>query len=156
MDVGFRPATRILLTHCRDGIDRDGTPDRRRGGSVRTAISRDRCVKTHAPKVLAMARTRQIAVQELREGMARRGSTRRSSTTSRWGSIIPLLVVRQRCLIVEGVLQHQDGVIAVRAERIEGLRAAASVDAHDVISMAMEISLLSPLALSKKLERPYR
>jgi hypothetical protein len=32
---------------------------------------------------------------------------------------------------VEGVLQHQDGVIAVRAERVEALRGAASVDAHD-------------------------
>jgi error-prone DNA polymerase len=42
-----------------------------------------------------------------------------------------LLVVGQPFLLVEGVLQHQDGVIAVRAERVEGLRAAASVDAHD-------------------------
>jgi hypothetical protein len=43
-----------------------------------------------------------------------------------------LLVVGQPFLLVEGVLQRQDGVIAVRAERIEGLRGAASVDPHDV------------------------
>jgi error-prone DNA polymerase len=40
--------------------------------------------------------------------------------------------VRQPFLIVDGVLQHQDGVLSVRAERLEGLdRLAASIDAHD-------------------------
>jgi error-prone DNA polymerase len=40
--------------------------------------------------------------------------------------------IRQPFLIVDGVLQHQDGVLSVRAERLEGLdRLAASIDAHD-------------------------
>ncbi len=40
--------------------------------------------------------------------------------------------IRQPFLIVDGVLQHQDGVMSVRAERLEGLeRLAASIDAHD-------------------------
>jgi error-prone DNA polymerase len=40
--------------------------------------------------------------------------------------------IRQSFLIVDGVLQHQDGVLSVRAERLEGLdRLAASIDAHD-------------------------
>ena len=42
-----------------------------------------------------------------------------------------LAVVREPFLIVEGVLQHQDGVMSVRAERVEGLDGGASVDAHD-------------------------
>jgi error-prone DNA polymerase len=42
-----------------------------------------------------------------------------------------MTVVRQPFLIVDGVLQHQDGVISVRAERIEGMTGGASVDAHD-------------------------
>jgi hypothetical protein len=29
------------------------------------------------------------------------------------------------------VLQHQDGVMAVRAERLQGINVGASVDAHD-------------------------
>jgi hypothetical protein len=29
------------------------------------------------------------------------------------------------------VLQHQDGVLSVRAERVEGFSGGASVDAHD-------------------------
>jgi hypothetical protein len=33
--------------------------------------------------------------------------------------------------MVEGVLQHQDGVISVRAERVEAVRGDAAVDAHD-------------------------
>ena len=42
------------------------------------------------------------------------------------------VAVRQPFLIVDGVLQHQDGVMSVRAERLEGLdRLAASIDAHD-------------------------
>lgn len=42
-----------------------------------------------------------------------------------------LTVVRQPFLIVDGVLQHQDGVLSIRAERIEPFAGAASVDAHD-------------------------
>ena len=42
-----------------------------------------------------------------------------------------MTVVRQPFLIVDGVLQHQDGVVSVRAERVEGMTGGASVDAHD-------------------------
>ena len=42
-----------------------------------------------------------------------------------------LAVVREPFLIVEGVVQHQDGVLSVRAERVQGLEGGASVDAHD-------------------------
>ncbi|MEQ1760824.1 MAG: OB-fold nucleic acid binding domain-containing protein [Vicinamibacterales bacterium] len=42
-----------------------------------------------------------------------------------------LTVIRQPFLLVEGVLQHQDGVMSVRAERLQGIEGAASVDAHD-------------------------
>ena len=42
-----------------------------------------------------------------------------------------LVVVRQPFLLVEGILQHQDGVLSVRAERLQGIDAGASVDAHD-------------------------
>jgi len=42
-----------------------------------------------------------------------------------------MAVVRQPFLIVDGVLQHQDGVLSVRAERVEGIEGDASVDAHD-------------------------
>ena len=42
-----------------------------------------------------------------------------------------MAVVRQPFLIVDGVLQHQDGVLSVRAERVEGIQGAASIDAHD-------------------------
>jgi len=42
-----------------------------------------------------------------------------------------MTVVRQPFLIVDGVLQHQDGVMSVRAERVEGMSGGASVDAHD-------------------------
>jgi error-prone DNA polymerase len=42
-----------------------------------------------------------------------------------------MTVVRQPFLIVDGILQHQDGVLSVRAERVEGFEGAASVDAHD-------------------------
>ena len=35
-------------------------------------------------------------------------------------------VVRQPFLIVDGVLQHQDGVLSVRAERVEGLAGGSS------------------------------
>jgi error-prone DNA polymerase len=40
-------------------------------------------------------------------------------------------VVRQPFLLVDGVLQHQDGVMSVRAERVEGFSGGAAVDAHD-------------------------
>jgi error-prone DNA polymerase len=42
-----------------------------------------------------------------------------------------MVVVRQPFLIIDGVLQHQDGVMSVRAERIHGMEGGASVDAHD-------------------------
>ena len=42
-----------------------------------------------------------------------------------------LIVIRQPFLIVDGVLQHQEGVLSVRAERLEGMSGGASVDAHD-------------------------
>jgi error-prone DNA polymerase len=42
-----------------------------------------------------------------------------------------LVVVRQPFLLVEGILQHQDGVLSVRAERLQGIDVGASVDAHD-------------------------
>jgi error-prone DNA polymerase len=42
-----------------------------------------------------------------------------------------MTVIRQPFLIVDGVLQHQDGVLSVRAERLEGMSGGASVDAHD-------------------------
>jgi len=40
-------------------------------------------------------------------------------------------VVRQPFLLVDGVLQHQDGVLSVRAERVEGFSGGAAVDPHD-------------------------
>ena len=46
-------------------------------------------------------------------------------------AIARLAVIREPFLIVEGVLQHQEGVLSVRAERIQGLEGGASVDAHD-------------------------
>ena len=42
-----------------------------------------------------------------------------------------MIVLRQPFLLVEGVLQHQDGVLAIRAERLQGIEGGASVDAHD-------------------------
>jgi error-prone DNA polymerase len=42
-----------------------------------------------------------------------------------------MIVIRQPFLLVEGVLQHQDGVLSVRAERLQGIEGSASVDAHD-------------------------
>ena len=42
-----------------------------------------------------------------------------------------LTVIRQPFLLVEGVLQHQDGVLSVRAERLQGINGGASIDAHD-------------------------
>jgi error-prone DNA polymerase len=40
-------------------------------------------------------------------------------------------VIRRPFLIVDGVLQHQDGVLSVKAERVQGIDGGASVDAHD-------------------------
>ncbi|MDA1185637.1 MAG: error-prone DNA polymerase [Acidobacteria bacterium] len=42
-----------------------------------------------------------------------------------------MTVVRQPFLLVDGVLQHQDGVLSIRAERMQGIDGSASVDAHD-------------------------
>ena len=42
-----------------------------------------------------------------------------------------LTVMRQPFLLVDGVLQHQDGVLSVRADRLQGIEGSASVDAHD-------------------------
>jgi error-prone DNA polymerase len=42
-----------------------------------------------------------------------------------------MTVIRQPFLLVEGVLQHQDGVLSVKAEHLQGIDGAASVDAHD-------------------------
>ena len=40
-----------------------------------------------------------------------------------------MTVIRQPFLLVEGVLQHQDGVLSVKAERLQAIDGAASVDA---------------------------
>jgi len=42
-----------------------------------------------------------------------------------------MTVIRQPFLLVEGVLQHQDGVVSVKAERLQAIDGGASVDAHD-------------------------
>jgi len=42
-----------------------------------------------------------------------------------------LTVIRQPFLLVEGVLQNQEGVLSVRAERVQGIDGGASVEAHD-------------------------
>jgi error-prone DNA polymerase len=42
-----------------------------------------------------------------------------------------MTVIRQPFLLVEGVLQHQDGVLSVKAERLQAINGGASVDAHD-------------------------
>jgi error-prone DNA polymerase len=42
-----------------------------------------------------------------------------------------MAVVREPFLLVDGVLQHQDGVMSVRAERIHRMDGDASVEAHD-------------------------
>ena len=41
------------------------------------------------------------------------------------------VVVRQPYLLVEGVLQNQDGVRSVKAERLQGLTGGAAVESHD-------------------------
>jgi error-prone DNA polymerase len=40
-------------------------------------------------------------------------------------------VLGEPFLFIEGVLQNQDGVVSVKAGRIEGLRAGAAADSHD-------------------------
>jgi error-prone DNA polymerase len=42
-----------------------------------------------------------------------------------------LTVIRQPFLLVEGILQNQQGVLSVKAERMQAIEGAASVDAHD-------------------------
>jgi error-prone DNA polymerase len=42
-----------------------------------------------------------------------------------------MAVIRQPFLLVEGVLQNLEGVLSVKAERVQGIEGAASVDAHD-------------------------
>ena len=42
-----------------------------------------------------------------------------------------MTVIHQPFLIIEGVLQHQDGVLSVKAERLQEITGGASVDAHD-------------------------
>jgi error-prone DNA polymerase len=42
-----------------------------------------------------------------------------------------MTVVRQPFLLVDGVLQHQDGVLSIRAERMQGIDGSASEDAHN-------------------------
>jgi error-prone DNA polymerase len=43
-----------------------------------------------------------------------------------------LVVVEERFLLVDGVLQHQDGVVSVRAEAVQGMtNAAIEFDSHD-------------------------
>ena len=42
-----------------------------------------------------------------------------------------MTVIRQPFLLVDGVLQYQDGVLSVRAERVQGIEGSASIDAHD-------------------------
>jgi error-prone DNA polymerase len=42
-----------------------------------------------------------------------------------------MTVIGQPFLLVDGVLQHQEGVLSVRAERVQGINGPASVDAHD-------------------------
>ena len=40
-------------------------------------------------------------------------------------------LMRYPFLIVDGVMQHQEGVLSVRAERVHPIEGAAAVDAHD-------------------------
>jgi error-prone DNA polymerase len=42
-----------------------------------------------------------------------------------------MTVIGKPFLLVEGVLQHQDGVLSVKAERLQSIDGGASVDAHD-------------------------
>jgi error-prone DNA polymerase len=40
-------------------------------------------------------------------------------------------VIRQPFLLVEGVLQNQEGVLSIKAEKVQGIEGSASIDAHD-------------------------
>jgi len=43
-----------------------------------------------------------------------------------------LVVVEEKFLLVDGILQHQDGVVSVRAEALQGMASAAiDFDSHD-------------------------
>jgi error-prone DNA polymerase len=42
-----------------------------------------------------------------------------------------MTVIRQPFLLVDGVLQNQEGVLSIKAERLQGIDGGASVDAHD-------------------------
>ncbi len=42
-----------------------------------------------------------------------------------------LVVLAERFLLIDGVLQNQDGVISVKAGRVEALRAGAAAEAHN-------------------------
>jgi hypothetical protein len=42
-----------------------------------------------------------------------------------------MTVVRQPFLLVDGVLQHHDGVLSIRTERMQGIDGSASVEAHN-------------------------
>ena len=42
-----------------------------------------------------------------------------------------MTVIRQPFLLVDGVLQNQDGVLSIKAERLQGIDGGASIDAHD-------------------------
>jgi error-prone DNA polymerase len=42
-----------------------------------------------------------------------------------------MMVVRQPFLLVEGVLQNLEGVLSVKAERLQAIEGSASIDAHD-------------------------
>jgi error-prone DNA polymerase len=42
-----------------------------------------------------------------------------------------MTVIRQPFLLVDGLLQNQEGVLSIKAERLQGIDGGASVDAHD-------------------------
>jgi error-prone DNA polymerase len=42
-----------------------------------------------------------------------------------------IAILREPFLMVEGILQNQDGVLSIRADRLQGIEGTASVDAHD-------------------------
>ena len=42
-----------------------------------------------------------------------------------------MTVIRQPFLLIEGVLQNQEGVLSIKAERVQGIEGAAAVGAHD-------------------------
>ena len=43
-----------------------------------------------------------------------------------------LIIVDEQFLLIDGVLQHQDGVVSVRAEAVQGMKSPAiDFDAHD-------------------------